>query len=197
MEMIEIFKKFLFFFFSLFVIIVSLSFLSYLSFLILFAVLPLAWGGFSFAPWVPTKKRDLERVFELANLKEGEKVYELGFGDGRFILEAVKRYNVKGYGIEIVPFFYFYVWLRKLFLKNKRNLVLKMGNLFNFDLSPADLVYFWGMPATIEKKLKAKLEKELKPGTRVISYVFEIKGWKPEKISLKEGQVPIFLYIKK
>ena len=195
--MIEVLKKILIFLVSLFLIILSLSFLSYLAFLIFFAVIPMAWAGFSFAPWVPTKKRDLERVFQLANLKEGEKVYELGFGDGRFILEAVKRYNVKGYGIEIVPFFYLYVLLKRFFLKNKKNLVLKLGNLFNLDLSSADVVYFWGLPETIEKKLKAKLERELKPGTRVISYVFEIKGWQPEKVSLKEGQVPIFLYIKK
>jgi len=196
MEMIEVLKKFLIFFFSLFLIILSLSFISSLSFLFFFTIIPLAWAGCSFAPWVPTKKRDLKRVFELANLKEGERVYELGFGDGRFILEAVKKYNVKGYGVEIIPFFYLYVLLRRFFLKNKKNLVLKWGNLFNVDLSPADVVYFWGLPETIEKKLKAKLERELKPGTRVISYVFEIKGWKPERVSLKEGEVPIFLYKK-
>ncbi|MGB9598593.1 MAG: hypothetical protein ACPLZH_01985 [Minisyncoccales bacterium] len=193
--MVEFFKKILIGLFLLLSSLFSLSFIVSLLFLMVLAAL--FWAWISFAPWVPTRKRDLKRIFQLAELKEGERVYELGFGDGRFILEAVKKYKVKGFGVEIIPIFYFYVWFKSLFLKNRKDLVLKCGNLFNVDLSSADLVYFWGMPETIEKKLKSKLERELKPGCRVISYVFEIKGWKPDKVSKLEKEVPIFLYSKK
>ena len=183
-------KGFLIYFLSLFPF-----FSKILGFLFLFFLIIGAWAGFSFAPFVPTKKRDLERIFQRADLKKGEKVYELGFGDGRFILEAVKRYKVKGVGIEINPFFYLFVWIKRFFLEDKKNLILKWGNLFKENLSEADVVYFWGMPNTLEK-LKKKLERELKPGTRVISYVFEIKGWKPNFIDRQPKEVPIFFYQK-
>jgi len=153
-------------------------------------------GGFSIAPWFPTKKEDLERIFEMANLKKGEKIYELGCGDGRFLFEAVKRYDVKGVGIEISPYLYLCCEIKKIFFNKKENISFKLGNFLNINLAEADVVYFFGSERTM-KKVKEKIEKELKEGSRVISYAFEIEGWIPEKVSKKENELPIFLYVKK
>jgi len=182
--------------FSNFLVFLSSLFLFLIQFFIFTFFINFAIGYFSFAPFVPTKKRDLKRVFELANLKEGELVYELGSGDGRFLFEAVKKYKVKGVGVEIL--FHLYLWclIKRFFFKDKKNIQFKWGNLYEEDISKADVIYFWGMPKTIEKKLKKKLEKEAKKGCKIISYVFEIPGWKPEKVSWPKGEVPIYLYIK-
>jgi hypothetical protein len=66
--------------------------------------------------------------------------------------------------------------------------------LFKTDLSKADIVYLFLMPETI-KKLRPKLEQELKPGARVVSYVFPFKDWKPEKVLERtEKDLPVYLY---
>ena len=153
-------------------------------------------GGFSIAPWFPTKKEDLERIFEMANLKKGEKIYELGCGDVRFLFEAVKRYDVKGVRIEISPYLSLCCEIKKIFFNKKENISFKLGNFLNINLAEADVVYFFGSERTM-KKVKEKIEKELKEGSRVISYAFEIEGWIPEKVSKKENELPIFLYVKK
>ncbi len=144
-------------------------------------------GGLSLAPWVPLRKRDIKRVLRLANLKPGQVFYELGCGDGRLIRSIPD--NITAIGLEINPLLYLYSKLRS------RNKIIKLKNLYKEDLSTADVIFVFGMPEKIAKKLKAKLIKELKPGTKIISYAFEFKDWQPvtqDKPNKKE--VSIYLY---
>ncbi len=153
-----------------------------------------AIAGASFAPWVPARKADISRIFQLANLKAGEIFYDLGCGNGRVVIYAAKNYKAKAIGLEIAfPFYLICKW-QQIF--NPRS-IFKYKNLFKEDLSKADVIYFFGTPKRIEAKLKLKLAKEIKPGARIISYVFPIEGWTPAIIDRPAATVvPIYLYIR-
>jgi len=136
----------------------------------------------SLAPFVPCRKRELPRIFKVIDLKDSEVFYDLGCGDGRVVFYAAQNFSVKAIGIEISLLFFLYCWIKRIFLADKGNIVFKMRNLFHEDLSKADAIYVYGMPKPLEKKLRYKLEKELKRGARVIAYGFRIKGLEPESI---------------
>lgn len=143
------------------------------------------------APWVPTKKKDVARFLDFVDMKPGEKFYELGCGDARLAIAAAKKFSVKAVGVELsIPQVVAAIirnWLAKTEVK------IKWANLFKTDLSDADIVYLFLMPEPYAK-LKPKLEKELKPGTRVITYVWPMVGWEAEKVDSVEGKLKLFLY---
>jgi len=164
-------------------------------FIIIFiCLLSMAIAGISFAPWVPCWKKDMVRIFALADLQPGEIFYELGSGTGKNVIYANKYFGVKAIGLEIAIPFYLISKVKQLFL-GKRDIRFKYKNLFSEDLSQADVVYFFGMPKQLKDKLKNKLAKELKPGARVVSYAFAIEGWQPVTVSRpKKTDVAIYLY---
>jgi len=89
---------------------------------------------------------------------------------------------------------YFYCEIRKI-LKRAENVSFRFGDFFHQDISEADVVYFFGTPAGITEKLKDKLKKELKPGARVVSYTFPVKGWSPAEVNKpNEEEVAIYVY---
>jgi len=152
------------------------------------------WAILSLAPWVPSRKKDLKRIFKIANLKPNEIFYDLGCGDGRIIFYAHRNFNVKSIGIELALPLFLICKIRQIFHSNK-NILFKYKSLFKEDLSKADVIYVFALPRTLEKKLKQKLEKELKPGARVISYCFSIKGLKPKVIDKPDQKAnSIYLY---
>lgn len=136
----------------------------------------------SFAPWVPAFKKDLPRVFEVAQLQPGEVFYDLGCGDGRTVVYAAEKFGVEATGVELI-FPLFVVCKLRQFFSHSKKIQFKNKNLFHEDLSRADVVYVFGIPGTLANKVKEKFQKELKPGARVVSYVFKIEGLTPEVVS--------------
>jgi len=148
----------------------------------------------SFAPWVPSRGRDLKRIFKLADLKPGQTFYELGCGDGRVSVYAANNFKVKAVGLEISLPFYLICELRRI-LNRQSNLEFKLKNLYKENLAAADVVYFFGMPHVLNEKFCLKLRTELKPGTKIISYSFKLFNWEPkiiDKPSVKD--LPVYLY---
>lgn len=166
-------------------------------FILALGFLSLAISASSFAPWFPTRKQDVLRALELAQLKNGQTIYDLGCGTGTVLIQAVKNYSVKAIGFERAWPLYLICLIRKKLGGFEDNLKFKMGDFFKQDISQADIVYIFGMPSAIANKLKPKMERELKSGTKIISYVFPVEGWRPEKIDLKTDRSPIYLYINK
>ncbi|MEK7173121.1 MAG: class I SAM-dependent methyltransferase [Patescibacteria group bacterium] len=165
--------------------------------LILIPLISYAYASFSFAPWVPCWRKDLKRIFKLANLRAGEIFYDLGCGSGQVVLSAARQFKARAVGIELALPLYLICQGKRL-LGQPANVQFKWKNLFSENLSNADAVYFFGMPYSIAAKLKLKLERELKPGARVISYVFPIPGWQPVMIDKPTPKdAAIYLYTKR
>ena len=168
--------------------------LTFFYIIIAISVFSLAFTSISLAPWVPTRKRDLKRAFELTSIKPGDTFYDLGCGDGITVIYANKKYNTKSIGIELALPLFIICKIKQIFIKNN-NIQFKLKNIYKENLENADVIYIFGLDFGLEK-LKTKLERELKPNTRVVTYSFPIKGWQPKKISKNsEKDLPIYLYI--
>jgi SAM-dependent methyltransferase len=151
-----------------------------------------AYAGIKGAPWVPTDKKTIERFLKLVNIKEGDKVYDLGCGDGRIIFaSAENRAITEGFEIALFPFFL--ANFLKLFKKEKKNIKIRYCDIMKANLSDADVVYFFLMPE-VYLKIKEKLEKETKKGTKVVAFVWPIEGWTPIKIDKAEKSSNLYLY---
>lgn len=147
------------------------------------------------APYVPTERKIVERIIKLAKIKKGDLFYDLGSGDGRIVTAAALN-GATAYGIESD---YLKVLYSRLFLKflrlNKKAKILHQ-NIFDVNLSKADIVCVFLLPEANEK-LKPKFKKELRKGTKVITYGFRMKGWIPERKEDYPSAIfgPIYLYI--
>jgi len=162
---------------------------------IVFCLMSMGIAGLSLAPWVPTWKKDLPRIFKLAALKPGEVFYDLGCGNGKLVLYTAKNFKVKAIGLEIAVPLFLICKVRQFFSQDK-NLSFKFKSFYNENLNYADVIYVFGRPETLKDKFKQKLKKELKPGSRVISYAFPIIGWLPKEISKPSPKdIEIYLYI--
>lgn len=152
-------------------------------------------AGLVGAPWVPTFKKASLAGIELAGIKEGDIVYDLGCGDGRWLKKAAALTKAKkliGLEISLLPY-----WLAKinfLLSPERRRLSVKWQNLYLADLSQADVVYCFGLPEVLAK-LESKLRRELKPGARFVSYVFSLPDKKPDRVfKISEHSAKIYLY---
>jgi uncharacterized protein (TIGR03000 family) len=134
-------------------------------------------------PYVPTPQPVVDKMLELAAVKEGDVVYDLGCGDGRIVITAVKKYKAKrGFGLDLNP------ERVKDSLKNakasgvEKQLEFKEGDVLKLtDVSEANVVTLYLLPE-VNKRLKPVLLKTLKPGSRVVSHDFDMgDDWKPEK----------------
>ncbi|MFH1404775.1 MAG: class I SAM-dependent methyltransferase [Patescibacteria group bacterium] len=153
----------------------------------------LAYAAASGAPWIPTRKRDFERIGRLLDLKQGEIVYELGCGDGRLCFYLAKKYGVNAVGVELSLLQYMVAMIRKV-VGGYKNVSIKFGNAMSRNLSEADAVYMFVMP-DFYRDIRPKFEKELKQGARVASYVWPIPDWEPVQVDTKEAEQDVYLYI--
>lgn len=147
------------------------------------------FGG---GPFVPTPMKAVHKVLKYAEIKKGQKIYDIGAGDGRFIHFAEKDYQGKATGFELDPFVFFLAKLRQWIFGWKGKMI--RDNFQNHNISDAKVVLCYMLPKTLAKFQK-KFDKELKKGTKVVSYAFHIGSWKPKKIVPKHGKISkIFIY---
>ncbi|HAU66140.1 MAG: Methyltransferase type 12 [Candidatus Uhrbacteria bacterium GW2011_GWF2_39_13] len=151
-----------------------------------------AYAASKGAPWVPTWKRDLKRLVDLLDLKPGENAVELGCGNARVCRALIKAQpQAQVTGVELSFLQYGIGWLQNKLSGNPVKMIFQ--NVFKHDLSGYDAVYVFLMPDTYEK-LHPKFEKELKPGSRVVSYVWPIPGWEPTKVNELKEAPALYLY---
>lgn len=146
--------------------------------LVLLAAVTAAWASWSAAPYVPTWRRDVKRMLELAEVKPGEIVLDLGAGDGRFLVEAVRGFQARAIGYEITALAWFAAWVRIRLTGTQAKAKILFRDFYRQDLSAANVVLCFLTPRAMAK-LAPKLQRELRPGTRVLSYAFSIPGWTP------------------
>ncbi len=130
--------------------------------------------------FVPTPQEVVNRMLELANVTKDDVVYDLGCGDGRIVVTAAKKYGCKAIGVDIDP--------QRVAesLKNVREsgaeelVQIKEGDIFELDLTPASVITLYLLP-DLNVRLIPQLEK-LKPGTRIVSHAFDMRGVKPDTV---------------
>ncbi len=128
--------------------------------------------------FVPTPMRVVDRMLEIADVSARDVIYDLGSGDGRIVIRAAEKYGAKGVGIEISPSL---VELSRLKAKEagvSEFVEFRVQDALSADVSPATVVTLF-LSLQFNAKLRPVLEKQLKPGTRVVSHEHPIKGWEP------------------
>ena len=155
-----------------------------------------AYAGYIAAPWVPLRKRDVERMLNLAKIKSGDTLIDLGSGDGRIIIAAAKRYGADSTGYEIAILIFLASYFKILVHRLWKKVRVYYKNFYKIDFSHADVITAFLSPHAMEK-LESKAMKEMKPGSRFVSYVFHFPNWKPALVDKPESKdLKIFVYIK-
>lgn len=143
------------------------------------------WSAFIGAGWEPTARKKVRKMLEMSGVGPSDVVYDLGCGDGRIIVEAAKTFHARAVGVEADPLRMLYsrsvVALHRLEGRAK----VVWGNFFHVDLSDATVVTVFLTQGT-NQRLKSKLLAELKPGSRVVSYVWTFDGWTPTATDTKD-----------
>jgi cyclopropane fatty-acyl-phospholipid synthase-like methyltransferase len=136
--------------------------------------------------YVPTSNGVAEAMLKLANTTAADVVYDLGSGDGRIVIAAAKKFGARGVGVEIDP---------DLIKQAQKNAVkagvadkvtFRQEDLFKTDLSDATVVTLY-LSNSINMRLRSILERQLKPGARIVSHRFMMDDWKPEAQQRLEG----------
>ncbi len=148
----------------------------------------LGWGTLTaqsdaekLAPYYPTPETIVEKMLQLGGLKAGEKMFDLGSGDGRIVVMAAQKFHAVAVGIELDRDLARLSMdrIRKLGLQNSASIV--NGDLLKQDYSSADMVTVYLLPGFIDK-VQPLLDAQLKKGARVVSHDFEFKNWTAEKV---------------
>jgi len=152
--------------------------------------------GQSLAPYVPSPQNVVEQMLVLSGLKSGETLYDLGSGDGRIVITAAQKFHAKAVGVEISE---------RLVRTANENIKtagveararIVQSNMLDVDLSDADVVTLYLLTSSNDQ-IKPNLEKYLKPGARVVSHDFAIRGWKPdavERVPAHNREHTIYVY---
>jgi SAM-dependent methyltransferase len=143
-------------------------------------------------PFQPSPRQVVKQMLALADVRKDDVVYDLGCGDGRILIAAAQLYGARGVGIDIDP------QRIKESLRNARvervedRVTFRNQDLFQADISEATVVTLFLWP-DVNLKLRPKLLRELKPGTRVVSYYWNMGDWTPDKQITVDGH-PIYLW---
>jgi SAM-dependent methyltransferase len=133
-------------------------------------------------PYVPTPMAVVDAMLDLAEVKSTDRVYDLGCGDGRIVIRAAERFGARGVGVDLDP------QRVKEARANARKAGRRIeslvrfveGDVFFFDFSSATVVTMYLLPS-VNLRLRPRLLKELKPGTRIVSHDFNLGAWTPER----------------
>jgi len=144
-------------------------------------------------PYVPTRQAVVEEMLKLAGVTSDDVVYDLGCGDGSIVITAARKHGARGVGVDIDPqrIAEANSEARKRGLTNRVKFTI--GDLFDADIREATVVTLYLLPE-INLRLKPKLLRDLRPGTRVVSHDFTMgRDWPPEK-TVKLGNDTIYLW---
>ena len=152
----------------------------------LWLIIPALYG----LPWIPTREKRIRRALELAKLKPVETLFDLGAGDARVLVMAAKEFGANAIGIEIGPVQCLVGWLRILFSGSRTRARMQCGDFYKADISSADVVFVYATSSQTSKLLPL-LERNLRPGARVVSIAADFPGWAPKVL---DRENLIFLY---
>lgn len=132
------------------------------------------------APYYPTPETVVEEMLKLVAVKPGEKMFDLGSGDGRIVIASAKK-GADSVGVEFDEDLYkrSSAKIKQLGLDKKARII--HGDMLVQDYSSADVVTVYLLPVSTDK-MRPILEKQLKKGARIVAHDFEFAGWNPVKM---------------
>ena len=143
-------------------------------------------------PFVPTPQEVVDKMIEVAGVKKGDTVYDLGSGDGRIVIAAAKK-GARAVGFEIDG---------DLVKESRANInkagvetlaEIRQQDILTVDLSPASVLTMYLLP-DVNLRLRPNILSQLKPGSRVVSHAFDMGDWKPIKTEKVNGRT-VYLWI--
>jgi ubiquinone/menaquinone biosynthesis C-methylase UbiE len=137
------------------------------------------------APYYPTPETIVQKMLQLGGLKAGEKMFDLGSGDGRIVIMAAEKFHANAVGVELDKDLYRQSMDKIQSLRLQKTAKILNGDVLQQDYSSADLITVYLLPLSNDK-VRPILERQLKKGTRIVSHDFEFKDWKPEKVDTIE-----------
>lgn len=144
-------------------------------------------------PYVPTPQNVVDGMLELADVKKGEVVYDLGCGDGRIVITAAKKFGATGIGVDLNPERIKEANANAVEANVEDKVKFYEGNLFDFDFSKSDVLTLYLLP-DVNLTLKPKIQEEMKPGSRVVSHAFSMGDWEPDQEITVDGRT-VYLWI--
>lgn len=131
-------------------------------------------------PFVPTPIEVVDKMLELAEVKKGDVVYDLGSGDGRIVIRAAKKYGARAVGIEMDPLLLAKARKDAKAAGVSRLVEFRAEDAMKVDLSKATVITLYMLP-WFNEAMKPSFKKYLKPGARIVAHDFGIEGWQPDK----------------
>jgi SAM-dependent methyltransferase len=133
------------------------------------------------APYVPTPPEVVDRMLTFANVGKNDVVYDLGCGDGRIVIAAAKKYGARGVGVDIDP-----VRINESIANARKAgveklVTFKLQDAMQTDVSEATVVTLY-LLSFANVQLRPILEKQLKPGARIVSHNFGMGNWEPDRV---------------
>ncbi|MFA5947186.1 MAG: methyltransferase [Patescibacteria group bacterium] len=166
-----------------------------LQIIVLAIVISAAIAGVSAAPWLPTKPRDRAHLLNHLKLTPGQKVVDLGCGDGSMLFAVARKFPevvCVGYDISLLPLFF--GWARKLlYFKKYRHVHIRFGNLFKQSVEDADLVFIFLLSKSYPKLVEL-LKRDIKDEAQVVVEAWPFPNTTPLKTLKEDKLLSIFLY---
>jgi cyclopropane fatty-acyl-phospholipid synthase-like methyltransferase len=143
--------------------------------------------------FVPTPKKIVRAMLQLASLRHGETLFDLGAGDGRIIIDAARKFGAHAVGVEIAPDSITRIKERLAATGTKAELI--ESDIFEVDLTPADVITIY-LSESANARLVHKFNNELKPGTRIVSLDYPLPGWVPKReLEVSASGIPRRMYL--
>jgi protein-L-isoaspartate O-methyltransferase len=134
------------------------------------------------APYYPTPETIVDKMLQLGGLKAGEKMFDLGSGDGRIVIVAAQKFHAEAIGIELDKDLCRQSAAKILKLGLDKNAHIVNGDLLKQSYSSADLVTVYLLPDAVNNKVQPLLDRQLKKGARIVAKDFDFRNWTPEKV---------------
>jgi SAM-dependent methyltransferase len=151
------------------------------------------------APFVPTPQNVVEAMLKLANVDQYDRVYDLGSGDGRIVITAAQKFKAEAVGVELDDDLYKQSTARIAELGLEKRAKILHANMYHVSLRMATVVTLY-LLTSVNERLKPILERDLRPGARVVTHDFQIPGWTPEKSEMVMSDAGIshtlYLYVR-
>ena len=166
--------------------LLSIAVIGFFVLLAVTVVLPALFGS----PWHPLSPGTIRRILEFSEIRPGDKIYDLGSGEGRVLITAARKFGAQGVGVEIDPL---KVWISRFLIRCagvQDSVRIYRGNFYKFDASDADVLYVYLTHQALDR-IFPEILKTLKPTVKIVSYRFCLKNRTPNKVDSKHN---LYLY---